>query len=562
VLVVLQWTAAFGIGFVAPGTLAQFFGMFAGPILGLALLLLWWVFFSRAPWTDRLWGLGWVVGSLLFAFALAHPTVPQALIVFGIPVLSLSSVIWLLFSRRADPRTRRLGAVAVVLITVPGWTLLRTDGVDGTMSIDYAWRWSETAEERLLATQTAADSPGPVRMDQAWEVGEAAWPGFRGKHRDNLVAGSTIETGWDSAPPEEIWRRPIGPGWSSFAVVGDRLYTQEQRGEDELVACYDAGNGQPVWFHRDRARFWEALAGAGPRATPTYDAGRIYALGATGILNCLDAATGELLWSRRLTDDTGAEVPDWGFAGSPLLIDDLVIVHAGGPDGKAVVAYDRLSGEPRWFAPAGTVSYSSPHLAMIDGVAQVLILTGDGATSIDPLNGTVLWEYSWPLAGGARIVQPWIGDDGQVLIGTGFGKGVRSLMVALDRGSWQITEGWTSRGLKPYFNDFVVHRGHLFGFDGSILAAIDARTGERRWKKGRYGNGQVLLLAEQDLLLVLSESGELVLVNADPARFEELSRMPAIHGKTWNHPVIVDDRLYVRNGEEAACFRLTQVRSP
>jgi outer membrane protein assembly factor BamB len=275
-------------------------------------------------------------------------------------------------------------------------------------------------------------------------------------------------------------------------------------------------------------------------------------------VDCLDAVSGRPIWSRELTADTGAKLPDWGFAGSPLVVDDLVVVYAGGPDGKGVVAYDAASGEPRWFAPTGRVSYSSPHLATIDGVRQVLILTDAGATSLAPASGAVLWEYAWPLEGMARIVQPLLTDDGRVMIGTGFGKGVRSIRVSREDGSWTVNEGWVSRNLKPYFNDMVAHRGHLYGFDGNILACIDARTGERRWKKGRYGNGQVLLIVDQDLLLVLSETGDIVLVAADPEEFREVARAPAIEGKTWNHPVIVDDRLYVRNGEEAAAFRLSK----
>jgi outer membrane protein assembly factor BamB len=339
-------------------------------------------------------------------------------------------------------------------------------------------------------------------------------------------------------------------------VVGDRLYTQEQRGEDEVVACYNATNGEPVWLHSDRARFWETMAGPGPRATPTLHAGRVYAFGATGILNALDAADGSRLWMRDATADTGASTPDWGFASSPLIVDSLVVVFAGGPDGKAVVAYDIDTGEPRWFAPAGALSYSSAHLATIDGTPQIIVLTGDGATSLAPADGTVLWEHAWPMDGGARIVQPAITADGSVLIGTGFDIGVRRIAVSFDSGGWTTEERWTSKRLKPYYNDFVVHREHVYGFDGRILACLDLASGERKWKGGRYGNGQLVLLPDQDLLLVLSERGEVALVEADPAGFSELARMSAIAGKTWNHPVLVDDVLYVRNGEEMAALRL------
>jgi outer membrane protein assembly factor BamB len=349
----------------------------------------------------------------------------------------------------------------------------------------------------------------------------------------------------------ERWRRPIGPGWSSFAVAGDLLYTQEQRGGDEVVACYHVTTGKPVWRHRDAARFFESNGGAGPRATPTLSDGRVYALGATGILNALDAGNGAVVWSRRVTSDTGGKVPIWGFASSPLVVDDVVIVAAEGQ----LVAYDLASGNRRWLGPQGGASYSSPQLLTIDGIAQILLLSAAGATSVAPANGTLLWEHRWP--GFLPIVQPALTADGDILISAGSGSGTRRIAVAHGPGGWSVEERWTSKGLKPYFNDFVVHKGHAFGFDDSILACIDLKDGTRKWKGGRYGNGQLVLLPEQDVLLVLSEEGELALVGATTDQFTELARFPAIEGKTWNHPVLAGNVLLVRNGQEMAAFRLS-----
>jgi outer membrane protein assembly factor BamB len=359
-----------------------------------------------------------------------------------------------------------------------------------------------------------------------------------------------IKTDWTASPPAQLWHRPVGPGWSSFAVAGDLFYTQEQRGDDEVVACYKATTGQPVWSHHDKARFFESNAGAGPRATPTLSNGRVYSFGATGILNALDAASGSVVWSRNVATETGTKIPFWGFSSSPLVIGDTVIVAASGQ----LVAYDAATGNRRWLGPSSSGSYSSPHLATIDGVAQVLFRSDSGLISVAPTDGKEIWEHQWE---GNSIVQPALTAEGDVLI-TSQENGTRSLSVAHDAGGWTVREKWTSNGLKPYFNDFVVHKGFAFGFDGRILACIDLKDGQRKWKGGRYGNGQLVLLPDQDLLLVVSEEGELALVNATPDQFTEIAKVPGIQGKTWNHPVLVRDILLVRNGEEMAAFRLSR----
>ena len=280
--------------------------------------------------------------------------------------------------------------------------------------------------------------------------------------------------------------------------------------------------------------------------------GRLYAFGATGILNALDAATGAVVWSRNVASEIGRKIPEWGFTSSPLVIDDVVIVAASG----TLAGYDVATGNRRWTGPSHGGSYSSPHRATIDGVTQVVLLGGPGAIGVAPATGQLLWEFAWA---GSAIVQPAVTADGDVLINAITpmgGQGTRRLALAQGSGGWTVEERWVSTGLKPYFNDFVVHEGHAFGFDGNILAAIDLADGKRKWKGGRYGNGQLVLLADQDLLLVLSEEGELALVGATPDQYREFARVPGIEGKTWNHPALVGDVLLVRNGEEMAAFRL------
>ncbi len=319
------------------------------------------------------------------------------------------------------------------------------------------------------------------------------------------------------------------------------------------MACYNATTGKPVWAHRDPARFWESNAGAGPRGTPTLAGGRVYTLGATGIVNALDANDGAVLWSRNAGTDTGTKVPGWGFASSPLVLGDMVVVAASGH----LVAYDAATGSPRWFGPDSGGSYSSPHLLSIDGVAQIVLMSAHGATSVSPEDGKLLWKYAWP--SDTRIMQPAVTADGDLLISGGDamgGVGLRRIAVIHGASGWTVEERWTSEGLKPNFNDFVVYNGHVYGFDGSILACIDVKDGKRAWKGGRYGHGQLVLLRDQGVLLVLSEEGELALVKAATDQFTELARSPAIEGKTWNHPVLVGERLLVRNGNEMVGFRL------
>lgn len=560
-IVAVQWQAVFGAGLIAPATMVQFYGMLAGPALAAVLLFGWWLLASRAPWKLRLLGSFLPLAAFALVFVLTDATARMALVVYGLSIFSAVFVLWAALARRWTAPARRTAMIVAVIGSLGFWPFVRSDGVDGDMNVDFAWRWSETAEERFLAS--AADGvPRAERLDAAPEdeavvpADAAAWPGFRGAARDGVVRGLRIATDWQASPPIEVWRRPVGPGWSSFAIAGDLLFTQEQRGEDEVVSAYRIADGETAWLHTDRVRFWESLAGAGPRATPTFDAGRLYSLGATGVLNALDAASGRRHWSRDLVADTGAAVPEWGFSASPLIIAGVVVVHAGGPGGKGVVAYDAATGEPRWFAEAGALSYSSVHLMTLDGMPQLVIITDQGARGLAPTDGAVLWSHAWPSPGNARIVQPVrVGDRG-VLVGTGLTLGLRRLEVSRSAGGWQAEVRWTSTDLKPYYNDMVVHRGHVYGFDGRILACLDVETGERAWKGGRYGNGQLVLLPAQDLLLVLSDRGELALVAADPAGFSELARMPAIAGKTWNHPAIVGGVLYVRNGEEMAAFRL------
>jgi outer membrane protein assembly factor BamB len=563
--------------------------------LAAALIIdIWWLFFSRAGWVVRLAAIALMPISAIAISRLVHKSIANAgmgnmFYIYAIPAMSLALVVGVVVSKYLPAKFRRATILASVVIGCSVFLLVRTGGVSGAGVSDIHWRWTPSPEERLISQAShepdvtvpsnasepanpqlvpalnteAPSTPASPSAETAKDATPAAtpaeaaknavdWPGFRGPRRDGIVRGVRIDPDWTQSPPVQLWRKPIGPGWSSFAVHSDLCYTQEQRGEDELVACYKVATGEPVWRHRDSVRFWESNGGAGPRATPTLSNGRVYTFGATGILNALNASTGALIWTRNVASETNTKVPQWGFSSSPLVIDNLVIVAASGK----LAAYDAASGQPRWTGQAHGGSYSSPHRTTIDGVQQILLESGTGLTSLVPATGALLWEYSWS---GSTIVQPAMIPGGGVLISTSdMAGGVGTRRIAINKGAdgWTVEERWTSNGLKPYFNDFVIHKGHAFGFDGNILACIDLEDGKRKWKGGRYGNGQLVLLADQDLLLVLSEEGELALVGASSDQYKELARVPAIEGKTWNHPVLAGDVLLVRNGEEMAAFKL------
>ena len=436
VIVVLQWLGRFGVPIVVPE--AMQFGVMGGLFGGLAIVV-WWAFFSRAPRSER-WGavvlmiVAMVATSRILHVSIATGGMGMTFSIYAIPVLSLAFVVWAVASRGLSERPRRVAMVATILLACGVWALVRTGGFTCDFDNDFAWRWAETAEERLLAQ--AGDKPTVLPSAPAAAETGADWPGFRGRDRAGIIRGVRIDTDWSASPPVELWRQPIGPGWSSFAVRDDLLYTQEQRGDDEVVTCYSVTTGEPVWRHRDAARFWESNAGAGPRGTPTLSDGRVYTFGATGILNVLDADDGAVVWSRNAASDTDTKIPDWGFASSPLVVDDIVVIAVEG----ALVAYDLATGDPRWFGPDGGDSYSSPHLLTIDRVAQIMLMSRAGATSVAPADGTLLWEHPWP--GGTRIVQPALTTDGDILISRGEKSGMRSIAVAHGPGGWTIERRW------------------------------------------------------------------------------------------------------------------------
>jgi outer membrane protein assembly factor BamB len=380
----------------------------------------------------------------------------------------------------------------------------------------------------------------------------AEWPEFRGPRRDGRYDAAPIRTEWPPSGLPLLWKQPVGLGYASFVVAGGRAFTIEQRRQQEVVAAYDVATGRELWTNAWDGEFRETMGGDGPRATPTFHDGRVYALGALGEFRALDAASGAVVWRRNILSENGAPNLSWGMSGAPLVVDGNVIVLPGGPDGRSVVAYDAVSGEPRWRALSDQQAYVSPMLATLAGVRQVLVVTAARAVGLTVDEGRLLWEYPWSTDMGINVAQPLLVGNDRVFLSASYGKGAAVFEVERSGDRFTTRTVWENQRMKNKFTSPLLHGGFVYGLDESILACVDAATGELRWKGGRYGYGQVLLAG--DHLVVLTEDGEVALVRATPERHDEVARFEAIEGKTWNHPVIADGRLLVRNIREMAAF--------
>jgi outer membrane protein assembly factor BamB len=275
---------------------------------------------------------------------------------------------------------------------------------------------------------------------------------------------------------------------------------------------------------------------------------RIYTLGATGLLNVLDTGSGSVIWSRDAANDAGIKPPNWGFAGSPLVLSDIVVVALAGK----LAAYDLSTGKPKWYGTDGGSGYSSPQLLNISGIPQILFMSKAGALSVDQASGKKLREYLWPLED--RTLQPALLENGDLIFSEEY-KNIRRVSVTQEEKGWKNKDVWTSPGIKSVFNDLVIHKGYAYGFDGPYLACVDLQDGKLKWRGGRY-QGFSLLLADQDVILILTEKGEVAIVSATPEKYNDLSRFKAISGKTWNHPAMAGNILIVRNAMEMAAFML------
>ena len=411
----------------------------------------------------------------------------------------------------------------------------------------------------VVATLTAGGvlaRAATLAVPQADGTASSSWPGFRGQDRDGVYRGP-MRTSWDGLAP--MWKKSIGGGRASFAVAGGRAFTIEQRKSDEVVAAYDLLTGKELWTNAWRERFNSKMmglwgGGEGPRSTPTWHDGLVYALGARGELRCLDATTGKLVWRTNILTDAGAGNLTWGMAGSPLVAGDAVIVQPGGTKGRSVAAYDRRTGKRLWTALDDKSAYASPMQVTIGGVPQFVVVSATRLAGLSVDSRQVLWEFPWKTDHDANAVQPIVIGGQRVFYSSGYGTGAVVIELTNAGGTFSVREIWRNIRMKNRQSTSVLHGGFIYGLDEGILACLDAATGELKWKGGRYGHGQVLLSG--DHLVVTTEEGELALVSASPEKFREIAKVPAVDGETWNVPAFAGGILLVRNTKEMAAFDL------
>jgi outer membrane protein assembly factor BamB len=440
--------------------------------------------------------------------------------------------------------------------TIPYLSLFEVTGLSGDTHVNFALR--SQRKTASFATQTGELEGQGIKLV---ENRLTDFPAFQGPDRTAVLHNVKLARDWNEHPPRELWRVPTGAGWGSFSVVGGYAFTLEQRGNQECVVARELKTGREVWVHKDDAELpkTQLMGGPGPRSTPTIYEGRVYSVGATGIFNCLDGGTGHVIWSKNILADVGGDFPGHGVSGSPLIVDDLVIVDPTGKADASLAAYKRESGERVWAKGHDPAAYASPMLATFGSSAQILNNTTRGLTGHDPRSGTVLWHYDWSNEDGVMCSQPIVhaGAPDQVLLTAGYAKGSQLLKIARDdKGTWSATPVWEqpSRHMKTKFTTAVLYGDYVYGLDDGIMQCVDVKTGQQKWKGGRYGHGQILLV--DDLIIVQTEPGPVVLIEANPKKLVEHGKVPALTGKTWNCPALAGKHLLVRNDAEAACYEV------
>ncbi|MBL6765925.1 MAG: PQQ-like beta-propeller repeat protein [Verrucomicrobiae bacterium] len=466
---------------------------------------------------------------------------------------------------RSRPGAKRLiGGVLFIGLYSVLYTGVILSALVKTKVVHLEWRGEGIPHLTRNPTRTDFDQLEAHRQQHTAKAitqrsGGAYWTGFRGRDRSGVYSEKTVNLAWDKSPPKLLWKQPVGGGYASFAIAKGIAYTIEQRREDEAVTAYDIRTGGELWANTWTAKFDEQMGGAGPRSTPTWHEDRVYALGGTGEFRCIDALTGETLWKRNVLTDTLGTTLYFASSASPLIHNDAVIVLGGEPagaKGRGMIAYRCADGEILWQALEEKSAYSSPVHARLAGMNQILLFSGFNFMGMDPDTREILWKHPWEVEYNNAISQPLVTGTNRIFISAGYGKGCAQLELSNRDGKWTAEQLWKNPFMKNKFSSSVLHAGHLYGLDNDILVCMDAETGRKKWKDGRYGYGQIILV--DDHVLVLCGDGDLALVKCNPERHEEIARLPALDGKTWNHPAMADGLLLIRNHASMACYDLNQ----
>jgi outer membrane protein assembly factor BamB len=410
------------------------------------------------------------------------------------------------------------------------------------------------------------------------------WPQWRGANRDGLSLETDLCKTWPAQGPRELWRKSIGRGFSSTVVAGERVYTMDESASpadaanqesvsqapqvddssqaaskpEEGVVCLDAGTGRQIWRFRSPNSYLERF-GSGPRSTPTVSENRVYAVGPTGLLYCLSADTGELIWQHHLLVEFNGRPMRYGVAFSPLVEGDLVVTTPGGPEGNAVVAFNKRTGEVVWKALDDPMGYSSPIAATLAGIRQILIFSNTELVSLAPEDGQVYWRYPWETTGGFNIATPITFGD-CVFISSGYGKGCALLEVTrVPAGSLEVNRVYEHNRMRNHFATSVRFADHLYGFDQTDLVCMDLRTGKMIWRQKGYrdfGKGSLMIAGNQ--LIVLGESGKLFLADATSAGYSEKSSYHVSPNKCWTAPIVAQGKMYIRTESQIICLDLRQ----
>jgi len=389
---------------------------------------------------------------------------------------------------------------------------------------------------------------------------DADWPQWRGPARDGKSTETGIARRLPPQGPAVIWSRPLGSGFSGISIAGDLLVTCFGDDESSFLVRLDPATGEELW----RVRLGDAFEepnGDGPRSTPTIDGETVYAMSSRAQLLAVEAADGKPRWSVDLAAMLDVEKLELrGYASSPLIEGDLLVVQVGPTAGKSLAALNKHSGEIVWTALTGRAAFSSPIAVTIHGRRQVVAAIASGIAAVDAATGQGLWEFPWEVRYDISVATPLFLEPDRVFFSVGFDKGAAMLTIGREGESWSARSAWTTRVFRNHFSSSIHDAGHIYGFDAAMLKCIDAEDGEERWRKRGLGKGT--LIHADGMLIVLGGDGLLALIEATPEEYRELGSMQVFETTTWTAPTLAAGRLYLRDQERIVCLDLRSDGEP